>query len=726
MTNRNPIPATLPLAELVKRAAGASGRRDLLDLLDALVARTSKGYDGIAVFQQLAAVKPNGSRLALEYVARMPGAVPPGLLLFAAQALQDKANPVGLRLAVAGKLLGSLPDNPRAVGPVVRSVTAGLSRSKTLQRMIDLQSRVENCVTLDRMVAASERTVKLKCPKCRAKLTRPAFIRHLWERHRLVFDRGAALDPRSRVEAAVSAAATADDPTAVDAVFDASPHYYPESSLEQVLQAVASRQIAAGFPVPDTLTRAAADQNAGLCPACLNPVPDPVPPVPPPLSVGAGRLSGGGYAVAVTDAPAGRTVLVTTPKEEWKEVSAAAGRFDPRLFGVLVAAPLLVVGVGLVAFVPRDKAVLAAIGVAVLGWLAYLAVRFTRKPLPAADDVAVDVAWDAVVPDLGKSKATARWLTRLCRASVNRGTPGGRVKRVYELVENAAVWADKGGPYHHLFAAVRCLQVSDEATFGKDRATGLLGVFEPFFGNELPAGYAEAVAEIVRADRLLPDADLRRFGVLLTSAAFQAGYTPSDLARVLRFLPHLRVLFGTPTADTLKASYAVWRGRHSEPWGAVGPATPVFDLAKSSPGSCRKLLAAHPDLLLRIDLPDAAAAELGEAVLTARGVVVAGKVLTDPDGEAEVSRSPRGSGWMLALGSQRINLDRKLDWDTVDLIVRWLRYRSATLLSQADALDRPNPDRIRRVLQPLAKDCPLCGATCVCRSGRVGEPWPLD
>lgn len=725
MSKQKPIEPALPLDDLVRRVSTAADRRTQLALFDALVARTAKGYDCLRAFQQLAAVTPNGSRLALEYVARMPEPIPPGILLFAAQALQDRTNPIPMRVAVAGKLLGSLPDNPQAVGPIVRSVTAGLSRSKTLQRMIDLQSRVAACVTLDRMVQASERGVKLKCPKCRAKLPRPEFIRHLWERHRLVFDRGAAVDPRPRVEQAVAAAAAGDDPTALDHAFDASPHYYPDSTPEQVLQAVASRQVAAGFPVPDVLTRTAADQAAGLCPACLNPVPDPIPPAAPPLAVGSGRLAGDGYAVEVKDTATGRTVTVTTPQATADDPPAVARRYDPRMFALLAAAPVFALAILLVALPTRLPPIPLAFGAAVVAWLVYLAARFTRQPLPAADVVAVDTAWDEIVPAVGGKRAAARWLTRLCRASCGRGNPVARAKRVYELVDSAAVWADKGGPYHHLFAAARILQVCDGAALGKDKAAGLLGVFEPFFLGELPAAYAEAAAEIVRTDQVLPDADLRRFGVLLTAAAFESGFTPSDLVKVLRFLPHLRVLFGTPAADGLKFGYAVWRGRHDEPWTAVGPATTVFELAKAAPGTCRKLLAANPDLLLRIDLPDAAERELREAVLTARGLVVAGKVLTDPDGDAEVTRSPRGSGWMLALGAQRINLDRKLDWATVDLLVNWLRYRVASLVPQAEAMDRANPDRVRRVLEPLAKDCRLCGATCVCRSGRVGEPWPM-
>jgi hypothetical protein len=80
---------------------------------------------------------------------------------------------------------------------------------------------------------------------------------------------------------------------------------------------------------------------------------------------------------------------------------------------------------------------------------------------------------------------------------------------------------------------------------------------------------------------------------------------------------------------------------------------------------------------------------------------------------------------MLALGSQRIHLDRKLTPETVTLLGKWLRYRVTRLLPQAEAQDRTNGGLVRRVLGPLVRACGLCGTECVCRSGRVGEAWPV-
>ncbi len=718
------MPPPPPLDDLARQAVAAPPGGERQVALAALVARTRSGADAVRAFTLLQATAA-GKRVALEYVATMPEPLPSAVVLLGAQALHDRDNPVPVRLAAAGALLASVPDKPPTVGPIVRAVTAELSRSKALQRMIELQSRVEKCDTLDAMVKAANQEVKLKCPKCQGTFRRGGFIKHLWKAHRLQFDRGVAVDPRPQVEEAVSAATTAADPSAVDAAYSLTARFFPNSTPQQVLQAVAARQTAVGYPVPDELTRTAADARTGLCPNCLAPVSDPFTPVPPPLAVTKTRLAGDGYTVEVIDSPAGRTLHVVTPKEEFTEKPQGERRFDPRVVGVFAAAPVLVAGLVLVLLPFVTQPFLAALGCAVLAGLLYAAVAFTRQPLPAGQRLVVDAAWRMIVPNVKRSKVNAHWLTRLCRATADRGTPEDRGRVLTDLTSDAADGFDRGTVFVHLFAAARLLQVSDGASLGRERVAALVDVFEPFFKGELSAEFAEAAADIAHSDDLVPGADAARLSVRLIASAFDAGFQPLDLLRVLRFLPHLRVLCGTPTGDVLRLQFVVWKWRSSEPWASVGPAVPVFELAESSPGACRRILAAYPDAVLRIDLPDAAERELGEVVMTARGLVVAGKILTDPDEDAELLRSPRGSGWTLALGSQRIQLDRKLAPETVAVLGKWLRYRVTRLVPQADAQDRTNGGLLRRVLGPLVRACGLCGTECVCRTGRVGDAWPV-
>jgi uncharacterized C2H2 Zn-finger protein len=718
------VPPPAQIEELVRLVAAAPSGAERTPRLAALAARSRTGADAVMAFTLLQAT-PDGKRAALEFVAAMPEPVPSAVVLLAAQALHDQDTPLPVRMAAAGTLLASVPDNPPTVGPIVRAVTAGLSKSKILQRLIELQSRVEKCDTLDAMVTETSKAVKLRCPKCDGEFRRAGFIRHLWQAHRLQFDRGVAVDPRPQVEEAVTTATLAADPADVDRAFTLTEQLFPQSIPQQVLQAVAARQIASGYPVPDELTRSAADDHTGLCPNCLAPVVDPFATVPPPLAVTKSRLAGDGYSVEVIDSPAGRMLRVVTPKDEFTEKPQGERRFDPRVVGVFASAPALVVGLVLVFLPFVTQPFLAALGCALLAGLLYAAVAYTRQKLPDGQRLVVDAAWKMIVPEMKRSKANARWLTRLCRATADRGSPEDRARVLSDLVSDAADGFDRGTAFVQLFAAARMLQVADGASMGRERVMAILDVFEPFFKGELSAEYAEAAAEVAQSDDLIPGADSARLSVRLIATAFEAGFQPLDLLQVLRYLPHLRILCGRPSADLLKLQFQVWKWRSSEPWASVGPAVPLFELAESSPAACRRVLSAHPDAVLRIELPDAAERELGEVLMTARGLVVAGKVLSDPDEEAELIRSPRGSGWMLALGSQKINLDRKLPPEVVALLGKWLRYRVNRLLPHAESQDRRNGGLVRRVLGPLVRACGLCGTECVCRTGRVGDAWPV-
>lgn len=726
--SRMAAPPATSLDALVRQAATAPVRAEQLRALDDLITQMYPTPRTAAVFTALRNTGAEGTKRAMEFVARMPEPIPAGLLLLAAQVLQIRTTPVQLRLAVAGKLLASVPDTPQAVGPIVRSVTAGLSKSRTLERMIQLQGRVEKCGTLDDMVRAGERRVRWKCPKCPAKLTRPEFIRHLWAEHRLRFDRGAAYDPRGSVEAAVNAAAGGASPEAVESAFTATTFYFPEASFAQVLQGVASRRLRAGAGVPAALLKAATEQSAGLCPSCLTAISDPIPPLPPPLSLGGGRLSGDGYSVQVTESALGHAATAETPDGPLP-LGADARQFSPRGFAVLVTTPLLLVVVLTVALMPMRWASPAwvAAGLSLVAWLVYWMARSARAPLPPADDRAVELMWDVIAPVVGRSRRAVRLLTRLCRVSAGAESSVDRVAKVWQWVEQAEVNADRSAAHAQFLAAVQVLQALDGVTFGKDKARGLVVAFGRFVRGEAGAVYAEALGEFVLTCGQLTSGDVARLSVLLTAEAFEAGLTPADLLRVVRFLPWVRRLLGRPTAAVLLYRHAVWRGRNTEPWASVGKADSIFELASSSPAAARRVLTAHPDALLKVTLPDNADRDLGDTVLTPNGLLVGGKVLADPDSEFLLSRSASGSGWWLVMGAERVTLGRKLTTDVAGVLREWVRYWAKKLVPQAEALaDRSSGARVAKLLAAAAVTCPLCGAGCVCRAGKLGDPWPPE
>src|SRR5688500_3570556 len=186
------MPPPLDPGQRVRRVVGTLDRPPQLREIELLARDYHKPRLAVFVFTMLTAARPNGPRLAAEVAARTPRPIPEAILALAVPLLELKTIPVSQRLSAAAKLMSAGPESPDVVGPIVRGVTAGLSRSRTLERLIDLQHRVPESAVLDQLVVEHEARVKLRCPKCRAKLTRPAFIKHLWRKHRLLFENGKA------------------------------------------------------------------------------------------------------------------------------------------------------------------------------------------------------------------------------------------------------------------------------------------------------------------------------------------------------------------------------------------------------------------------------------------------------------------------------------------------------------------------------------------------------
>ncbi|OWK34820.1 hypothetical protein FRUB_09662 [Fimbriiglobus ruber] len=710
------------MEQLIDRVTAAGDRVAQHRALAELYRAVAGGTQVAPVFHRLRVSEPDGPRYALEYLVRIDDPVPVTLAQAALPLLATKTLAVGLRLEAAGKLLAALPDDPRSVSPVVAAVTAGLSRSRTLERLLQLQSRVAVCTTLDAMVEAAEARVRLKCPKCSARRTRAGLIKHLWAKHRIVFEDGEARDPRPLMDEAVTAAATADDPTAIDETYLLSTVYYPDVATRQVFQALAAR----GDPDPtqtDRLLARAKEDGDGLCPVCLSPVPDPVGKLPPPAEVSDGQVHADGYGIEVIDGALGRDVVILDPLGPPTTRPESGSRRPPRLLAVAVALPVFALAIVSVTVHLRFAGPFwFALWLVLLGWCVYFANLIFRRPLPDRTDRAIDLAWRRLVPGIGRSAAAVRFLVRLCRASVGRGKPADRAQTVFELVEHATVLT-KGHPeFAPFLAAARFLEVDDLARMGRERTPALIGLFEPFMAGEFPPGYAESVSEILLTTEDMTPGDVQRLGVLIVGSAFETGVQPADLTAVARYCPWFWRLALDTRANCLPLLHYVWRNRAAQPWAAVGSATTVFDFASEFPSASRRTLVDHPDTLLRIDFEPAVTEALGPVLLTARGLMVGGHTLDDPNASIEVVRTTLGN-WLLDYGPHRIALSGRPDGYIPDVLKKWLRYRAAKLLPAARA-DRRGPGPwTTRLLAPLAVPCPLCGTVCVHRVGMLGTPW---
>ena len=700
--------------DMLRQATTARTRRSRGKALAALARHAAKTNSAQDLFRRLVMSGETGPKLGLELYARLPGAPPAEMTNPVLRLLKQLEGGGTVGLAAAGKLLATYPDTPDAFKAVLAVISAGQSRHRVLERLVGLQALGVASAMLDKTVAATEAKLMMKCPKCRVQLTRTALVKHLWDEHKLVWDAGNVRTPEAILERAMRRTASVHpNPKRIDAAFGRTAQFFPDVSPRQVFQALAARGSAHPTQLEPILDRVASD-GAGLCPACLSALPDPIPKLPAPAPVGSGRLAAEGYAVEVIDTPIGRRVVVET-----RAGMADGGRqLPPRVLAALVGGPFLLAAVGLTAVLKPELSLPVGGITLVAGWLAYLAARLTRKPLPDATDVAVDRAWSEIVPGIGRKPAAVRFLIRLCRTSINRGEPIDRTPAVWELVEQAAVLADRGGPHVQLLAAARVLQVCDDATAGRERVAGLVKAFTPFARSELPLAYAEAVAEVLLASGAMSAGEGRRLAVLIIGALFEAGYLPADITTITGFAPWLRSLLGEPTDIHLNTLHTVWRGRTQRRWTEVGPAETIFELAERSPTDAKRVLTAHPDAVLVVETAEAVDREIGPVAVCTTGVGAAGAVVADPDAAVQLA----ATGRELTFGSHRIGLDKKL-LNSVALALRgWLKYRGRVLMPQVQqrSQDQATTARAAAVLAPLRVTCPLCGTASLVRTGQIG------
>lgn len=672
--------------------------------------------DVLSVFNGLSAQK-DGHRLALLFVARMPMPIPTGLLLLSAPLLQARDVSVRLRVVVAGRLISTLPDRIESIGPIVRALTAGLGKTRTLERLILLQSQVKKSETLDTIVADAERTTRLVCPKCSVRLSRAALIRHLWHKHRLIYESGAGRDPGPIVEKAVEDYTTSQDVEALDRIYATTERMYDEVEPKQIHQAILTRlntgSGTGGAAVLDTdqLARLAAEDDCGLCPTCFSSVPASIPRLPEPLLLTNGRLVGEGYRVEALR----RRIVMTYSDNSTESLPDPEDRSNTREFAAQVGAGLATVALLSGIFYP-GKPLLPTVGLTLASIGAYAGLLFRERFVPSPNTRAINRCWSELVPGIGRSARAIRFLTRLCRASLGRGDADVRSKVLWELVEHAAVLAEKGPTQSQLFAVARLLQAHDSSRIGKEWINQLIGVLEPFFRGEVTPVYVEAVAETLLNSDQFSDRDAARLRILLPSVAFEAGLTPQGLSPLMEACPNLGRLFAG-NSDWLELLFELWKMRNTRPWeNSIGLAQTVFELTRKGTGA--RLLLAYPDTIMIAEFP-----ELGEVLIGRRGLTIADCTVADPEAAIAVEPSKKGN-FILVFGAHRIAVENKISEKTLRGLRAWLRFRAERLIPAIGRSATGSiPERVRQLLIPIVVDCPMCRGRSLARVGSVGKIW---
>lgn len=708
---------------LVFKISVAKTRDELAKFMAFLVKQAKRTSQEFSAFDKLSRVPTNGPELALEFVSLMPDVVPSELARAVLPLVKNADLSLDLRLAAAGKLLESMPDDRKSILPVTEALTSGLGKSASLERLLQVQRYVQRCAALDEYIAELEAEVSLRCPKCPTTLTRRELVKHLWAAHRLIYADGKASDPRrAELEEIITQAAVSDDPADLDQAYLYTELYAPDMERRLAFQSLAIR----GNPDASQTNRLLAlaeEDHCGLCSNCLSAVPDPVPELPPPASLASGRLSAEGYVVEVVDTPLGRLARMAFPDGALEPLPLRGQRLSPRLTAVFVALPLFLLAAIGVILIPAKLAqpLFVAFWLIVIAWIGYAIIRVLTKPLPDASSLAIDYAWNDLVPSINLSTSSTRFLIRLCRASIREGSPAERLKPLKTLIEEAERRIHRGGNFQQLLAAARILQVLDGARAGRDKINSLVELFDPYFRGELQAAYAEAAAEVLLSGDTLSEGDTLRLGVCLVGNCYNAGLTPADLLAIGRFGPMFRQLLLDASPSHLGQLYALWRTRHQQPWSAIGEALTVFDLAKDVPNAARKILPEHPDTLLRIQVTEAIESQLGPILLTTRGLLVGGKLLGDPNGLIE-QQAFEDDDWRLRFGSYRFKLEKKLPARFPEQLREWLTLWAERYAANAENLGR-RTDKVPRLVGSLVVACPLCQEQLAIRRGLIGTPW---
>jgi hypothetical protein len=714
MPDSQPAPR-LTLGELARQALAATEPAVRLRLVGRL-GRTTRAADQMAaVADLLLAAGPAGNRVLLEWVARVPGLIPAAVTEKVVPVVAARHVPVSVRVAAAARLVRAVPDRVASVRPITRAVSAGLSPLRGLERLRQLQHQVEHSSALDRLIDRRERRVKMDCPRCGVRLPRMEMVKHLWHDHGLWLDAGKVRSPQRVAEELQAEFATGQTPDAIDrAALLAGP-----AALRRWL---ANADVPAEDLAPFRAT--AEEHRAGLCPGCLAELPAPVPPLPPPLDLAAGRLAGEGFAVEVGGAAWVRTLTISAPDRVLRFGFDRPLRIGPRGAATLAALPVLLLALVAAALLPPAliQPFLVVSWAVVFAAMLYVLVWFTRKPLLPANDRAVDAAWAVLARRLAEGTRGTRFLTRLCRSSVGRGDPVGRSAVLGRVVERAAASAAESDEGLQSLAVARVLQVEDEARLGRDRAAGIAALVAEAFAGGQPADLAEHVAAAFLDRAPPPDpAELARLRVLLIGAAFDALMRPRDLLSLWAVAPSLRRAMAVEPAHRLGLLYGLWQIRTVRTWEKVAPADTAFELARVAPNLSGRVLRDFPDVLLHARPDPALGDELGPVLVCARGVAVGGRMASDPDAEVELARGGRLGGYELTFGPHHIRLTHKPSDGFVGSLRGWLRFRANVLLPFIDGYLEPGPREVaERVLGPFCRKCRWCGTVSAVAVGKVG------
>jgi hypothetical protein len=662
---------------------------------------------------------------ALAALGVLPGPLDPLLMRPLRALLLDRRLPEEMQLDVLAAVLPTLSE-PALVQDFLEKFTSGLHKTKAVTLLRSLEQRIGQHPTLMAMCDELQEQVKMSCPRCGARLRRPAMTLHLWDEHRLVLDGLKVRDPWSLIEEWLDAAKANHDPELLERcriaaakIDDAGPARLQRLMLARGLADAEARR---------TVLAEAREHHAACCPWCFAEVT--VPPEGRPLYVNfrPGRLSGGGYEVEIDERGLFTSVVVQIPADVLYRGSEPNRQFTSGGVGSLASGPIVLLAF-LVALVWPTSAGAPLWPVAVLltlAWTAHLMLRLVDRGQAPISRRLLDYTWRFLVPRLhenGFVKEDSAFLAGL--ADLHRRVGAGAVMPevltgLVRLTEQAVKNGD--APASHLSALCR-LEIEMAAAAESDPVPLAVRWLARCFDGRLPLAFAQRLLEDWVTNWWTP-ANLARLRILLCDQAFEAGFEIRNLIEAGQNAPALGTVLQTDSPQYLAALRLLWSQRPTRPWDRLGAVLTAFELAANPHYTAE--LANQPDVLLWEEdsqFPVSADDEdspmtAAHIVLTPAGVSVQGMSFHEPPRVFEV----RIRTYMceMYLGPHTFRSPKDLD-PLARLLERWFRFGFHEFLPQIEGvLKWQSPDRAAIVRAWGAVPCPTCSRYLLPRVGEVG------
>jgi hypothetical protein len=604
-----------------------------------------------------------------------------------------------------------------AADKIINALTARCDRQRAIDRLRRLQRLVGVAPAVVARGAQLENALRLRCPRCKVQLQRPAMAWHLWSEHSLVLDGRHVRKPWRLIKDWVQRYRRKGHDGWLVRARALAQQLDPEQGLIQVSRLLLIKGVD-NDEARRLLYAEAAHHHASLCPHCYALVPAPKEIIPRPLNQSHGRLSLADYCVEVSEQDWVPRLRIETPDGLLYDGREPGRWLTPKgtlfaLAGTLVAVALGVAAMlGLIG-VPARPPVFGLLG---LAWLVYLGVRLNERLRPASFDRAADYAWFVLSPRLHAPRFSLEdsgFLAGLAMCSVGRGQPDLRVpnlKRVLDLTEKAV--AEAAAPLSHLAALYR-LAAADAAALGRDPVPLVAAQIGRCFLGKLPITYAQWLLEEWEGS-WWTGGNLARLRVLLCDRAFEAGLEVLDLLEAGHAAPALGDVLEISNTDALAQLRLLWSLRPRRPWDRCGEAVSAFELARD-PEQGRRLLSRYPDLLLA-DQSFPAVFLCGDGVIFQDITFTAFPRVVETRARRDFDRVQ----YEMILGEHRLPFARDPGpW--VGRLDRWFRFHFHDFLPQVTgvyAWQTPRDTRPMLFQEPVP--CPECRRRLLLRVGNVG------